>query len=132
MWRALRSGVYAVLRWTVARFVGQRHTLEPLADIRRAVEAGEATLLDVRETREWDAGHLRDAVLLPLSRLRSGVPEDELAARVPKGRPVYTYCGAGGRSLIAAAALKGHGYDARPLRPGFDELARAGFPVAGT
>lgn len=131
MLRAVRSVVYAFLRWAVARAVGQRHTREPLADIRRAVEAGAATLLDVREVPEWDAGHLRDAVLMPLSRLRGGVPHDELAARVPKGRPVYPYCGAGGRSLIAAAALVKHGYDARPLRPGFDELARAGFPVAG-
>jgi rhodanese-related sulfurtransferase len=130
MLRAVRSVVYAFLRWAVGRAVGRRHTREPLADIRRAVEAGEATLLDVRETGEWDAGHLRDAVLLPLSRLR-GVAADELVARVPKGRPAYTYCGAGGRSLIAAAALAKHGYDARPLRPGFDELARAGFPVAG-
>lgn len=131
MLRAVRSVVYAFLRWAVARAVSQRHTREPLADIRRAVGAGEATLLDVREAREWDAGHLRDAVLLPLSRLRGGIPEDELVAAVPKGRPVYTYCGAGGRSLIAAAALAKHGYDARPLRPGFDELADAGFPVAG-
>ena len=130
MLRAVRSVVYAFLRWAIARTVGQRHTQVPLADVRRAVEAGEVTLLDVREVGEWEAGHLRGAVLLPLSQLRSGVPEAELTARVPKGRPVYTYCGAGGRSLIAAAALKEHGYDARPLRPGFDELARAGFPAA--
>src|SRR4051812_1063158 len=106
-----RSVVYAILRWVVARAVGRRHTREPLATIRHTVEAGEATLLDVREDYEWSAGHLRDAVLLPLSRLRGGIPADELAALVPKGRPVYTHCAAGGRSLIAAAALGKHGYD---------------------
>lgn len=128
MLRAASLVVYAILRWAVARAVGQRHTREPLANICRAVEAGEAMLLIARE---WDAGHLRNAVLLPLSRLRCGVHEDEPIATVPRGRPVYTYCGAGGRSLIAAAALKRHGYDARPLLPGFVESARAGSPVAG-
>jgi rhodanese-related sulfurtransferase len=130
MLRAARSIVYAFLRWAIARVLGQRHTREPLAKVRRAVEAGEATLLDVREASEWEAGHLLGAVPLPLSRLLGGISGVELTARVPTGRPVYTYCAAGGRSLIAAASLEKRGYEARPLRPGFGELSAAGFPVA--
>lgn len=126
----IRAAVYAVLSWAIARIVGARHTREPLDDVRREIERGGAVLVDVREPSEWDAGHLRDAVPLPLSRLRAGVPTDELARILPPGRPAYLYCGAGGRSLIAASSLNRLGYDARALKPGFGELARAGFSIA--
>ena len=40
------------------------------------------TLLDVREQREYEAGHLLGAVNLPYERL------DEVEAEIPKDRPV--------------------------------------------
>ncbi len=126
----LRAAAYAVLTWAIARVVGARHAREPLDEIRRSVERGDAVLVDVREPSEWDAGHLRDAVLLPLSRVRAGVPAEELARLFPPGRPAYLHCGAGGRSLIAAGLLSRLGCDARALKPGFDELIRAAFPAA--
>jgi rhodanese-related sulfurtransferase len=126
--RIAKEAVYGPLRWAIARVVGARHCREPLADVRAAVEAGRAVMLDVREQSEWDRGHLRGAVPVPLSVLR-GRPPAEWTPRLPAGRPVYVHCGAGGRSLIAAPVLAAQGYDARPLRPGFDDLVRAGFPA---
>ncbi len=104
------------------------HNREPLQDVRKAVEGGSAVLLDVRESSEWEEGHLKAARLLSLSVLKRASAED-VAKVVPKG-VVYLHCRSGARALTAAVLLKGHGYDARPLKPGFEELRRAGFEVA--
>ena len=61
------------------------------------------TLLDVREQREYEAGHLLGAVNLPYERL------DEVEAEIPKDRPVVIYCAYGGQSLLAARELAGRG-----------------------
>jgi rhodanese-related sulfurtransferase len=110
--------------------VGARHYREPLSVVREAVAAGRAVLLDVRDEAEWARGHLRDAIPVPLSHLRDRRRADDWTGRVPMDRPVYIHCGAVGRSLIAAAILPARGYEARPLKPGFEELARVGFPTA--
>ncbi len=70
--------------------------------------AGERTftLLDVREQREYEAGHLLGAVNLPYERL------DEVESWIAKDRTVVIYCAYGGQSLLAARELAGRGYDA--------------------
>lgn len=47
--------------------------LDPVQAHQRAAH-GQAVLLDVRETAEWEAGHAPDALHLPLSRLVAGRP----------------------------------------------------------
>jgi len=113
------------------------HTTDSLDTIKARLEAKKAVLVDVRERKEWDQGHLKDALFLPLSDLqvwqRDGVPEDEkakLAKTIPAGSIVYCHCAAGGRSLPGAEALKKLGYDARPLKPGYKDLVGAGFTRA--
>lgn len=75
--------------------------LERLLDGKRTF-----TLLDVREQREYEAGHLLGAINLPYERL------DEAETRIAKDRPVVIYCTYGGQSLMAARELAGHGYNA--------------------
>jgi rhodanese-related sulfurtransferase len=58
-----------------------------------AVLAGEATVVDVRETHEFAAGHIPGAVNLPLTRFD---PRD-----LPEGRLVVLHCQSGGRSRKA-------------------------------
>lgn len=89
-----------------------------------------AVLLDVREQREWDAGHLQKARLLPLSVLVNGVRPDEVARVAPKDKIVYCHYAAGGRCLDAATVLRKLGYDARPLKPGYRDLLKGGFEPA--
>ncbi len=112
------------------------HTTEPLVQVKAKVEAKKAILVDVRESREWDRGHVRGAVFLPLSQLseweRDGVGEADratLARSLPKGTVVYCHCAAGGRALSGAEVLRKLGYDARPLKPGYRDLVEAGFPA---
>jgi rhodanese-related sulfurtransferase len=106
------------------------HTKDTPQDVKQAVANGKAVLLDVREKGEWDAGHLKDAKLLPLSDLQAGVKSEELAKKVPKDKVVYCHCAAGARALEAADILKKSGYDVRPLKPGYKDLLKAGFEKA--
>lgn len=106
------------------------HTKDTPQDVKKAIADDKAVLIDVREKDEWAAGHLKDARLLPLSELQSGVKPEDIAKMFPKGKVVYCHCAAGGRALHAADALKKLGYDARPLKPGYKDLLKAGFEAA--
>lgn len=115
---------------TAGTLAAAEHTQDTPAQVQQAVAKKKAVLIDVREPTEWAAGHLQAAALLPLSRLKKGVPADELGKTLPKGKIVYLHCKSGGRSLIAADLLTKQGYDARPLEPGYEDLLKAGFEKA--
>ena len=106
------------------------HTKDAPAEVKKALADGKAVLLDVREKDEWDAGHLKDARLLPLSTLKGGAKAEDVAKVAPKDKIVYCHCGSGVRCLKAADELKKLGYDVRPLKPGYKELLKAGFAPA--
>ena len=62
-------------------------------------------IVDVRTTREWDAGHIEGAVHIPLGELTTRATE------IPRTRPVATICEAGYRSALAASVLARAGID---------------------
>lgn len=115
-------------------WAAEEHTKETPDEVRAKVEDDKAVLFDVREQAEWDAGHLADAVLLPLSQLKDKLEDPEFVAEVKKKigdkSIVYCHCRAGRRALTAAELLKKLGYDARALKPGYQELLNAGFKPA--
>jgi phage shock protein E len=104
---------------------------DPLTAVQSNLTAGKAVLVDVREQSEWDSGHIEGAVLLPLSRLKDGIKADQLAKQLPKDKIIYTHCVVGKRAVAAADILEKLGYQVRPLKPGYDEMVKAGFPKAG-
>src|SRR4051812_38810246 len=79
-----------------------QHTKDPLDTIKKNVEAKKAILLDVRETKEWDAGHLRDAKLMPLSEINKKDKLAELTKDLPKDHVIYLHCASGKRCVTAA------------------------------
>ena len=105
------------------------HTKDSLDAVKQGVAEQKAVLVDCREPDEWKDGHIAGAVSLPLSTLERGVPPDQLARTLPKDKIVYVHCLAGGRCLTAARILGRAGYDVRPLKPGYPDLTRAGFPA---
>lgn len=113
-----------------ALWAGPEHTQEPIADVKASVVAKKSALVDVREQDEWNAGHLADAQLLPLSQLKTSATE--AAKPLPKDKPVYLHCRSGKRCVEAAAILKDLGYDARALSQGYEKLLEAGFSASGT
>lgn len=103
------------------------HTKDSLATVKENIKAGKAVVVDVREQTEWDAGHLKGAILIPQSKLKV---ESELAAllkTLPKDKVIYTHCRGGGRALACGEILKKQGYDVRPLKSGYEALLEAGF-----
>ena len=119
----------------VARFCGAaEHTKDSLDKVKENLAEKKAVLIDVREKKEWDAGHLRDAQFFPLSELKrvstDRPSQERLAKNLPKERIIYCHCGSGVRVLTASSILEKLGYDIRPLAAGFDDLRKAGFPTA--
>jgi rhodanese-related sulfurtransferase len=106
------------------------HTKDSLQTVKENLKAGKAVLIDVREQEEWDAGHLKAARLVPLSRLGAESTLAELLKALPKDKIVYAHCRAGVRCLTGGAILKKHGYDVRPLKTGYEGLVAAGFEKA--
>ena len=106
------------------------HTHDSLETIQGRLANNEAILLDVREQDEWDLGHLKDAVLAPLSVLEEGAGDegfDALLGKLSKDKIIYCHCVSGGRVMPASKILHQQGYDVRPLKPGYDDLVEAGF-----
>ncbi|SDH34553.1 rhodanese-like domain-containing protein [Alteribacillus bidgolensis] len=59
-----------------------------------------AQLIDVREPREFNGGHILGARNIPLSQLKQRINE------IRQDQPVYLYCQSGGRSRQAARIIK--------------------------
>lgn len=82
------------------------------------------TVIDVRETYEYEAGHAPTAVNIPLSEFV------ERVAEVPREETVYLICESGGRSGQATDWLDGQGYDVVNVLGGTSAWRAAGLPVA--
>ena len=110
------------------------HTKDSLETVKATMAKKDAVLVDVREQREWDDGHIDGALLVPLSWLREESKGDKFAERLgeklPAKKILYIHCRSGGRALTAAGILRKQGYDARPLKAGYDDLRKAGFSPA--
>jgi len=75
-------------------------------EVQDLLRTGRAQVVDVREDREWAAGHVSGAV-----HLGKGVIERDIEVAVPDpATPLVLYCGGGYRSLLAADALQRMGY----------------------
>jgi len=87
----------------------------------------EPLVLDVRETDEYQTGHIQGAVHIPVDELEGRI--DELQAS--RERPILIYCRAGQRSAQAAAVLKRQGFSQMyKLDGGFMAWQAAHLPVS--
>jgi rhodanese-related sulfurtransferase len=91
----------------------------------RALElvANGATLLDVRESGEWRAGHAPRAIHIPLSQVTSRM------GRLASDKPVVVMCASGSRSRLAAGRLRKAGFRATSLAGGIGAWQAAGGSV---
>jgi molybdopterin/thiamine biosynthesis adenylyltransferase/rhodanese-related sulfurtransferase len=83
--------------------------------------------LDVRESGEWQEGHIPGAVHIPRGNLESRVE-----AMVPdKSREIVVYCAVGARSAFAVKSLAELGYEnLTSLAGGFADWKRNGYDFA--
>lgn len=138
-WVARFSGallLVAVLAWVAARIYRRRTLLRQLVrsrlepeELRSQLDAGEAIyIVDLRHPLE----QLTEPYTLP-GALRFA--PDELASRaheIPRDRDIILYCTCPNEETAAHTALKLHRLGVervRPLRGGYEEWKRLGFPM---
>ena len=69
------------------------------------VKRNKLNIIDVRETFEYEMGHIQNALNLPLSEL------GETFETLEKGTAYYLICQSGSRSAMAGEFLGSKGYD---------------------
>ncbi|HEX7277241.1 MAG TPA: rhodanese-like domain-containing protein [Acidimicrobiales bacterium] len=86
-------------------------------------QAGGVPLVDVREADEYLAGHVRGAILLPMSEIVERVDE------VPADGTVYVICEMGGRSRRVVQWLRQQGVDAYNVAGGTKAWIESGREI---
>jgi rhodanese-related sulfurtransferase len=89
---------------------------------------GELQIVDVRESYEWQAGHIEGAVHIPLADVMAGREKGQIST----DRPVVLVCRSGNRSELASLMLQARGFDAHNLEGGMEKWAAAGLPFKAT
>jgi ArsR family transcriptional regulator len=87
---------------------------------------GEVTLLDVRPQEEYEAGHLPEAINIPLAQL------EIMLDKLPHDREIVAYC-RGPYCVMSHEAvqrLRQLGFQVRRFEEGYPEWKAAGLPVA--
>lgn len=111
----------------VHEYLDAKDNLEPVsvAELAGRMREGLVTVVDVRPTEEYAAGHLPGAINVPLSQM------EERAARLPRDQEIVAYCRGPFcvLSFEAVAALRKRGFRARRLETGFPEWKVAGLPI---
>lgn len=109
-------------------------TEDTLEDVQKNVAEEKAVLVDVRGLEEWKEGHIEGSIFLPVTSLRKhSLDLVKLAKTLPKKKDkviLYTFCVVGMRAKQAGIILEQQGYVVRALKPGYDELIKAGFKRA--
>ncbi|HMY84005.1 MAG TPA: rhodanese-like domain-containing protein [Saprospiraceae bacterium] len=77
--------------------------LGPKTDYKELVKNG-AQIIDVRTKSEFQSGHIKGSVNIPLQMLSASL------AKIKKDKPVITCCASGMRSSSAKSILKSNGY----------------------
>jgi rhodanese-related sulfurtransferase len=130
VWQAMRDLGRAQLtevEAVVIEFLGTRSDMEAVdvTELRRRLKTDDVTVLDVRPSLEYEAGHIRGA---------RNIPFDELKARlreIPQGIEIVAYC-RGPYCVFADEAvevLRARGFRARRLTEGYPDWRSRGFAI---
>jgi rhodanese-related sulfurtransferase len=125
--RTLAEGRLAEIEVVTREYLARRSAMETVAggELLRRVKSGEVTVLDVRPSGEYRAGHIPGAVSIPLGELKARFKE------LPKNREVVAYC-RGPYCVFAVEAvelLRKKGFNAHRLREGVLDWRSRGWRV---
>ena len=116
-------GMLVWTEWTRVRSAAT--ALSPYAAT-QLVNGGDALFVDVREEKEYKAGHLLNAKNFPVSKLDERMHEIEKL----KGRDLVVYCDNGMRTSRATAKLRKQGFEKlHTLAGGLTAWEKASLPV---
>lgn len=130
LWQAMRNvgeRRIAEIDRIVETYLHDRGLLQPIsaAELLRRLTEGNVILLDVRPAEEYAAGHLPNALSIPVADLEARLSE------LPQDREIVAYC-RGPYCVFAdeaVALLRTNGYRARRLEQGLPDWRALGLPV---
>jgi len=127
MLRRLAECQLAEVDRLVDAYLTVKDSLEPVPaeELLERARSGLVTVVDVRPSEEFAAGHVPGAVNLPLEQLESRLHQ------LPRDQEIVAYC-RGPYCVLAfeaVAKLRDKGFKARRLQDGFPEWKSAGLPV---
>lgn len=93
-----------VIAFSLFNYFQQKKILKTLTEDEFRAGYRKAQLIDVREQKEYDGGHILGARSIPMSQLKMRMKE------IRPDKPVYLYCQSGMRSGRAAQMLYKKGY----------------------
>jgi rhodanese-related sulfurtransferase len=128
--RGLAGSRLAEVEQVATRYFRERGAMEPVdgAELLRRAKRGEVTVLDVRPSEEYRAGHFPGALSIPVDELKARLRE------LPKGRAVVAYC-RGPYCVMALEAvdlLRTRGLEAHRMEEGVLEWRARGWPLEST
>lgn len=110
---------------------GVEFTEDSLEVVQKNIAKKKAVLVDVRSKEEWEQGNIEGSIFLPVTSLRKhSLDPVKLAKTLPKKtdkRILYAFCVVGMRAKQAGVVLEKQGYVVRVLKPGYEDLIKAGF-----
>ncbi len=123
--RSLRIALFAIAVLLTGACTGAEGPRPDAAQARHLYDAG-TQFVDVRTGAEWSAGHLKNALHLPVD-----LVDARAAALLPhKDTPLVLYCGSGVRAQRAAQELRQLGYThVTAMTGGYQDLKAAGYPI---
>lgn len=126
--QALAHDRLADVEKVASLYLTQRDALEPvsLKELRRLVRDGGVTVIDVRPTGEYEAGHIPGALSIPVAQLKRRLNE------IPRRTEVIAYCRGPycGYSVEAVSILRKHGFRARRTDEGLPDWRATGWAIA--
>jgi hydroxyacylglutathione hydrolase len=133
VWDLLRIGYPAPDGWLAGGMLAWRTAAKPIGTVEtwtvwqlheRLRKEKDLLVLDVRQPKEWSAGHVEGAVHVTGAELVRRLGE------LPRERPIATICGSGYRSGVAASVLLANGFGpVRNVLGGMTAWKRAGLPA---
>jgi rhodanese-related sulfurtransferase len=129
-WRALRElGIERItsIEKLIKDFRTERQSLESITigQLLEKIKQQNVTVIDVRPAAEFDAGHIPNAVSIPIEQLNKRLKE------LPKRSEIIAYCR--GPFCVyadeAVAILMENGYKAKRLEEGFPDWQAEDLPV---
>jgi phage shock protein E len=87
----------------VINFIKNLLGIAPQTDLSEILKSG-AQIIDVRSKGEFQSGHIKGSVNIPLHNLHNQI------TKIKKNKPIITCCASGMRSGSAKSILKSYGF----------------------
>jgi rhodanese-related sulfurtransferase len=99
------------------------HKIPEVSAVDAESSSVENVLLDVREAKEWEAGHAARAQWIPMGDLEAA------RFKLPMNRRIVCVCRSGARSARATESLIAWGFTAENMEGGMKAWVASGLPV---